>query len=201
MSFFIFYYCVFSLFSVFYVILCFWYCMLLLSFELYAIVSIVLAFILVCNLADVCDFNLATMLTCGYTLPFVAIWAFFTLNGLFQTGHHFATFSGVLIVWCVCCRISSQLCSLSQLQFCVIVYLVSSSATLYTFSYTYHACVLYCLDVCITCHVFKVSAFVSPQLFVSMLFGVNDVICTMCCVNSRHFYHMLICVFCFICVV
>lgn len=79
----------------------------------YAIVSIVLAFILVCNLADVCDFNLATMLTCGYTLPFVAIWAFFTLNGLFQTGHHFATFSGVLIVWCVCCRISSQLCSLS----------------------------------------------------------------------------------------
>lgn len=113
MSFFIFYYCVFSLFSVFHVILCFWYCMLLLSFKLYAIVSIVLAFILVCNLADVCDFNLATMLTCGYTLPFVAIWAFFTLNGLFQTGHHFATFSGVLIVWCVCCRISSQLCSLS----------------------------------------------------------------------------------------
>lgn len=113
MSFFIFYYCVFSLFSVFHVILCFWYCMLLLYFELYAIVSIVLAFILVCNLADVCDFNLATMLTCGYTLPFVAIWAFFTLNDLFQTGHHFATFSGVLIVWCVCCRISSQLCSLS----------------------------------------------------------------------------------------
>lgn len=103
----------FSRFSVFHVILCFWYCMLLLSFELYAIVSIVLAFILVCNLADVCDFNLAKMLICGYTLPFVAIWAFFTLNGLFQTGHHFATFSGVLIVWCVCCRISSQLCSLS----------------------------------------------------------------------------------------
>lgn len=42
------------------------------------------------------------------------------------------------------------------------LYLVSSSATLYTFSYTYHACVLYCLDVCITCHVFKVSAFVLP---------------------------------------
>ena len=42
------------------------------------------------------------------------------------------------------------------------LYVVSSSATLYTFSYTYHACVLYCLDVCITCHVFKVSAFVLP---------------------------------------